>query len=72
MNNFSPTKHTLILCDLRKFCLLEQIMREHPRELNPYLENNGSGYPKVKDRKKAGVTNICVLLLLRTGVPVGD
>ncbi|KAI8565519.1 hypothetical protein RHMOL_Rhmol03G0266000 [Rhododendron molle] len=23
-------------------------------ELNPYLENNESGYPKVKDRKKVG------------------
>ncbi|XP_058195034.1 uncharacterized protein LOC131311556 [Rhododendron vialii] len=32
----------------------EKIKREHPKELNPYLKNNGSGYPEVKDGKKAG------------------
>ncbi|KAG5560277.1 hypothetical protein RHGRI_003542 [Rhododendron griersonianum] len=38
----------------------EEIKREHPRELNPYLKNNGSGYPEVEDGKKAGVSSSVV------------
>lgn len=32
----------------------EEEKREHPRELNPYLKNNGTGYPEDEDGKKAG------------------
>lgn len=39
---------------LHKFCFTWQEKREHPRELNPYLKNNGTGYPEDEDGKKAG------------------
>ncbi|XP_058222874.1 uncharacterized protein LOC131332590 [Rhododendron vialii] len=37
-----------------------KIKREHSRELNPYLKNNGSGYPEVEDGKKARVSSSVV------------
>ncbi|GFZ12098.1 CwfJ-like family protein [Actinidia rufa] len=32
----------------------EEMKKENPRELNPYLKNNGTGYPEPADGTKAG------------------
>ncbi|KAI3469702.1 hypothetical protein Pfo_026365 [Paulownia fortunei] len=32
----------------------EEIKKDNPREINPYLKNNGSGYPEESDGMKAG------------------
>lgn len=38
--------------------LWTQIKKVNPRELNPYLKDNGSGYPEEKDDPKAGSSKI--------------
>lgn len=30
----------------------------HPRELNPYLKDNGTGYPEEAEEKRAGVDRL--------------
>ena len=37
--------------------MLNQI-KFNPRELNPYLKDNGSGYPDQKDEHKAGSSKL--------------
>lgn len=36
------------------FFLANQIKKSNPRELNPYLKDNGSGYPEDTDGANAG------------------
>ncbi|GMI69904.1 hypothetical protein like AT1G56290 [Hibiscus trionum] len=35
--------------------LTEEIKKTHPRELNPYLKDNGTGYPEEADEKRVSV-----------------
>ncbi|XP_012450968.1 uncharacterized protein LOC105773532 [Gossypium raimondii] len=36
----------------------EEIKTMHPRELNPYLKDNGTGYPEEAEEKRAGVDRL--------------
>ena len=41
-------RYSLVILDCM-LSLLVQIKKENPRELNPYLKDNGSGYPEDSD-----------------------
>ncbi|KAL6976927.1 hypothetical protein U1Q18_025714 [Sarracenia purpurea var. burkii] len=45
-------EHTLRLCGLYNIWYDCQIKKENPRELNPYLRSNGTGYPEMADGTK--------------------
>lgn len=36
------------------FFFFEQVTKVNPRELNPYLKENGTGYPEEESEKKHG------------------
>lgn len=48
-------------------CFVYQIPKVNPRELNPYLKDNGSGYPENGDEKKSGGDQLLASSLVGDG-----
>ncbi|KAK7280354.1 hypothetical protein RJT34_25417 [Clitoria ternatea] len=46
---------------------VEELKKENPKELNPYLKDNGSGYPEERDGAKVGTDQLLTSSLVGDG-----
>ncbi|GMI93975.1 hypothetical protein like AT1G56290 [Hibiscus trionum] len=55
---FKPDKKPSELVEQLEEPPTEEIKKTHPRELNPYLKDNGTGYPEEADEKRVSVDRL--------------
>ncbi|XWS08844.1 hypothetical protein CRYUN_Cryun40dG0035200 [Craigia yunnanensis] len=64
---FKPDKDPALPVEQPEESPAEEIKKVNPRELNPFLKDNGTGYPEEADEKRAGVDRLLSSSLVGDG-----